>query len=124
LFLGLSALLLVPASLLTKGGRVTPFWLVGVYLLSVVGEMCLSPVGMSTYSKLAPAKLAGSIMGIWFMSIAIGNLLAGFVAGTFNENSIPALVRLFGYSALVVLAGAGILALLGPWVRRLMSGIR
>jgi POT family proton-dependent oligopeptide transporter len=123
-FLGLSALFLVPASILTKGGRVSPLWLVGVYLLSVVGEMCLSPVGMSTYSKLAPAKLAGSIMGIWFMSIAVGELLAGFVAGTFNENSIPALVRLFGYSALVVLAGAAVLALLRPWVRKLMSGIQ
>jgi POT family proton-dependent oligopeptide transporter len=122
-FLALSVLLLAPASLFAGGGKVSPLWLLGVYLLSVIGEMCLSPVGLSTVTKLAPARLVGSMMGVWFLSLAFGNKLAGVVAGFFNGDDTGALIRLFGYTGLVVLVATVTLVLMIPWVRRLMGRV-
>jgi len=66
--------LLVPAAKLSpeQGILVSPWWLVGVYFLHTIGELCLSPVGLSTVTKLAPVRIAGAMMGLWFLSIAVG----------------------------------------------------
>jgi len=90
-FLGLSFALLVPAAKLTAEGKVSPWWLIAVYFLQTLGELCLSPVGLSAMTKLAPAKLAGLVMGIWFLGTALGNKLAGVVAAEFNAKSPQAL---------------------------------
>jgi POT family proton-dependent oligopeptide transporter len=68
-FIGLAYTLLVPAAAMTAYGRISPLWLVGLYFLEVVGEMCLSPVGLSTVTKLAPVKLVGIMMGVWFLAV-------------------------------------------------------
>jgi POT family proton-dependent oligopeptide transporter len=65
--------LLVPAAKLTAEGKVSPWWLIGVYFLQTVGELFLSPVGLSAMTKLAPANLTGLVMGIWFLGTALGN---------------------------------------------------
>ena len=123
IFIGLGYLLMVPASWLTANGKISPFWLVGLYFLEVVGEMCLSPVGLSTVTKLAPAKLLGIMMGVWFLAAALGNKLAGFFAGFFDPNNSGTLVRLYGGIAVGLLISAGILALLTPKIKRLMGKV-
>ncbi len=123
LFLGIGTLFMVPAAVLAGSGRVSPWWLVVVYFIHVVGEMCLSPVGLSTVTKLAPAKLVGLMMGVWFLAAAIGNKFAGSLGGLFDESDAHWNAVLFGTTGVVVLVAAGILALLSPRIRRLMGGI-
>lgn len=64
-----------------EGNPVWPTWLISTYLIHTLGELCLSPVGLSTVSKLSPKRLVGQMMGIWFLASALGNLVAGLVAG-------------------------------------------
>ena len=124
LFIGLAYTLFVPAAVLTAQGKVSFWWLVGLYFLEVCGEMCLSPVGLSTVTKLAPPKLVGIMMGVWFLSAALGNKLAGFFSGFFITNDPGRLTRLYGGIALGLLVSAGILALLTPTVKRLMGKVQ
>jgi POT family proton-dependent oligopeptide transporter len=116
-FVGLSFLILVPPA--SRMG-VSPHWLNTCYFFSVVGEMCLSPVGLSAMTKLAPARAAGFAMGIWFLSTSVGEWLAGKAGSHFG--SMP-LSKLFGISAAVPLAAALVLALLVKPTKRLMSGV-
>jgi POT family proton-dependent oligopeptide transporter len=122
-FVAISVLLMVPASLLAASGRVSPLWLLGVYFVSVLGELCLSPVGLSTVTKLAPVRFVGIMMGVWFVSIALGEKLAGFLAGFFSGTDTTILARLFGYTGLGVLVATAVLVALTPWVRRLMGKV-
>jgi POT family proton-dependent oligopeptide transporter len=92
-FVALSFVLMVPAAKLTVTGRVGPLWLVGLFFLQTVGEMLLSPVGLSTMTKLAPRRLVGLVMGIWFLAAALGDKLAGVLAGDFKFIDPPALVE-------------------------------
>jgi POT family proton-dependent oligopeptide transporter len=124
LFLALGIGLMVPAAMVAAGGKVSPLWLVFAYLLMVVGEMCLSPVGLSTVTKLAPTRLCSSIMGLWFLSMAFGNMLAGWLSGFFDEKALNTLIILFGSMGIAGLLATGILAALTPMVRRLMGTIR
>lgn len=123
LFIGLAYCLLVPAAWMTGQGRISPLWLVGLYFLEVVGEMCLSPVGLSTVSKLAPVKLLGIMMGVWFLAAAFGNKLAGYLSTFFVADNPMQLVKLYGGIALGLLVSAGILALLTPKVKKLMGAV-
>src|SRR5262245_48727431 len=121
-FVGLGALTLTFAStLLGVDGKVSPLWLVGVYLCNTVGELCLSPVGLSTTTKLAPERLSGLMMGVWFLSISFGNFFAGEVAGNFSRD---ALIGLFGKVAAGPIIAAVILVALTPFIRRLMGKVR
>jgi POT family proton-dependent oligopeptide transporter len=117
LFVGLSFLVLVPPA-----GRVgvSPSWLNTCYFLSVVGEMCLSPVGLSAMTKLAPARAAGFAMGIWFLSTSIGEWLAGKAGSLFSSMPLP---KLFGISAAIPVAAAVVLALLVKPTKKLMIGV-
>jgi POT family proton-dependent oligopeptide transporter len=123
-FLGVSILIAVPASLLAAHGKVSPLWLFSIYFIQTIGELCLSPVGLSTVSKLAPARFLGATMGIWFVSIALGNQLAGRLATLFNEHDTNLLGMLFGGMGAVLLSAAVVLLLLVPTVRRLMGPVR
>lgn len=116
-FVGLSFLVLVPPSHHTG---VSPNWLTTSYFLSVVGEMCLSPVGLSAMTKLAPARAAGFAMGIWFLSTSVGEWLAGKAGSLYASMPLP---RLFGISVLVPFAAAVVLALLVKPTKKLMSGV-
>jgi POT family proton-dependent oligopeptide transporter len=118
-FLGLSFAMLVPAAQLTAAGKVSPWWLIGVYFLQTIGELCLSPVGLSAMTKLAPVKLTGLVMGIWFLGTALGNKLAGVIAAEFNAKDPQALAHFFWQQALLVGGMTVLLLVLVPWVRRL-----
>jgi POT family proton-dependent oligopeptide transporter len=121
--LSMSFLMIVPAAKAfeASGQRVSPWWLVGLYFLQMVGELCLSPVGLSMVTKLSPPRIVGFMMGVWFFATAMGNYVAGWVAGflqnrTFSEVFMIAFVT----SAVATL----ILAVMIPPIRRLMSGVR
>jgi POT family proton-dependent oligopeptide transporter len=111
------------ASTLTGTGRVSPMWLVIVYFFQGMGELLLSPVGLSTTTKLAPPRIVGLMMGVWFMSISLGNYLAGAVA-SFYKPGESALVTMFGSVALLTLFVVVVLAAMIPFLRRLMGGVR
>jgi POT family proton-dependent oligopeptide transporter len=83
-------------------------WLVGVYFFDVVGELCLSPVGLSTVTKLSPAKFAGLMMGLWFFATSLGNKLAGFLSGFFVADQPNTLVTLYGGIAAGLLAAVSL----------------
>ncbi len=104
-----------------QGVKVSPWWLVGVYLLHALGELSLSPIGLSMVSKLAPVRILGFIMGTWFLTNALGNFTAGSVAGFFDRLPLP---QLFGAVGLVSLAATVLLAILMKPIRGLMSGVR
>jgi POT family proton-dependent oligopeptide transporter len=101
--------------------RVTPWWLIWYYVLSTIGELCLSPVGLSMVSKLAPAKFATMLMGVWLLTNAFGN----FIAGTLGEiwGTIPP-VQFFLLSAAVVAASALVLLVVVRLVTRAMHGVK
>jgi len=121
-FVGLGFVLIVPAARMTQQGvLVSPWWLIGLYFLHTIGELCLSPVGLSIVTKLAPARIVGAMMGLWFLSIAVGNKLAGMAGGLFETLPLP---KLFGAVAGVTFVAALILLALTPWLRRLMGGVR
>jgi POT family proton-dependent oligopeptide transporter len=120
LFLGVGMLIIALASSFIGGGKVSPWWLVAVYFIHTVGELCLSPVGLSTVSKLAPARMVGLMMGVWFLSVSLGNKFAGWVAG-FYQDDASTLFRLYGTLGLIVLAGAALLGVMSPYIRRLVE---
>ena len=105
----------------SDANRVSMAWLVVTYFLFTVGELALSPVGLSSMTKLAPAGRLGQMMGVWFIAAALGNLFAGLVAGTL-EALPPA--QLFRNVALFTGAAGAIALLLSPFVKRLTGGIR
>src|SRR5262249_33654269 len=120
-FVGLGFLLLVPAAQIAKGGTlVSPLWLTGVYFLHTVGELCLSPVGLSVVTKLAPQRVVGLMMGVWFLGTAFGNKLGGWVAGFFDQLPLP---TLFGAVAATTVGSALVLFVLVKPVKKLMGGV-
>jgi len=123
LFASAGFLVITYASTLTNAGQVSPMWLIIVYLLLTFGELCLSPVGLSITTKLAPPRLVGLMMGVWFMSISLGNYTAGWVAGFFKAEDQQALVGLFGKVALITLVGGLILVSLTSYIRKLMGRV-
>ena len=99
-------------------GKVGPQWLVCVYLLHTIGELCLSPIGLSMVTKLAPVRLGALMMGVWFAASALANYLAGILESLLAGSTIPLYWFLVGSSA-----GAGLLLLaISPWLVRLMHG--
>ncbi len=122
LCVGAGFLVLVLASLVARGGvKVGVGWLMTTYFLHVVGEMCLSPVGLSTVTKLAPARVTGLMMGVWFLATAVGNYVGGRLAGLYETLPLSAL---FGIVAGSTVAVGLLLFLATPVIRRLMGGVR
>jgi POT family proton-dependent oligopeptide transporter len=104
----------------TPDSPVSMSWLVVTYFLHTVGELCLSPVGLSSMTKLAPAGRVGQMMGVWFIGAALGNLFAGLVAGSLESLSSQQLY----WQVAIFIGGAGIVALLlSPAVRKLMGHV-
>ncbi len=123
-FLAASFLLMVPAALLTAEGKVSPWWLVGLYFLQTVGELLLSPVGLSTMTKLAPVRATGLVLGVWFLGSAFGNKLAGVLGANFQSGNAEALSEFFLHQALFVSVAALLLLALTPLVKSWMGGVR
>jgi POT family proton-dependent oligopeptide transporter len=106
------------------GDKVLPTWLILTYMFHTFGELCLSPVGLSSFTKLAPARFVGQALGLWFMATALGNNIAGQISGEFDANNLAAmpgqLLFIFWWGAIAGL----VMLLLTPWSRRLMGGVR
>jgi len=99
-------------------GMVGPWWLFWVYVLHTLGELCLSPVGLSMVSKLAPLRVASLMMGIWYLANAAANYLAGTLEEMLAGSSIPIYWFLVGSSI-----GAGVVLLaITPLLKKLMHG--
>jgi POT family proton-dependent oligopeptide transporter len=125
LLMGAAMLVMYVAALrVMQGSRVSPLWLTGTYLLTACGELCLSPVGLSSTTKLAPRRFAGQTMGLWFLTIALGSFLAGLLSGDYDAHdlaTLPALyMKLFWWTAV---SGA-VMLLITPPVKRLMAGVK
>ena len=104
-------------------GPVWPTWLIATYLLHTLGELCLSPVGLSSVTKLAPPRLAGQMMGIWFLGTSLGNLIAGLFAGEVSGDNTAAMPARF-LQVVLTAGGTGLLLLffIKP-IRRLMPDV-
>ncbi|MGH8652053.1 MAG: peptide MFS transporter [Gammaproteobacteria bacterium] len=121
--------LVLGAHLSDQGVRVSPGWLIGAYFLHTCGELCLSPVGLSLVTKLAPLKLASMLMGVWFLANFAANLLGGYLAGTLEAVQRGEFFQLLGGQAdfflifvLSSLAASGLLFALAPFLKKLMHG--
>jgi POT family proton-dependent oligopeptide transporter len=123
-FLSLGFMVIAGAAAISAqagGARVSPMWLIVLYLCHTIGELCLSPVGLSTVTKLAPERLVGSMMGVWFLASSLGNFVGGRIAGLFETFPLP---KIFGAVAMTTGASAILLLFLVKPIRNLMSGVR
>jgi proton-dependent oligopeptide transporter, POT family len=114
------AILVWAARMAEQGVLVSPMWLTVTYLLHTWGELCLSPVGLSAMTKLAPARIAGLMMGVWFLATSIGNFIGGRVSSLYESFALPSLFGAVGLFAI----GAGVLLFLfvRP-IKRLMGEV-
>jgi POT family proton-dependent oligopeptide transporter len=124
LFVGLSfVFLLIPAGAIqgTPGLRVSPFWLIGCYFIQELGELSISPVGLSVFTKLAPVRIVGMMLGLWFLADSVGNKVAGYAAGFISTAPLP---QLFGVVGAVCIGASLVAFAIVTPVKRLMGGVR
>ena len=122
-FVGLSfVFLLIPASAIqaTPGLRVSPFWLIGCYFIQELGELSVSPVGLSVFTKLAPVRIVGMMLGLWFLADSVGNKVAGFAAGFISTAPLP---QLFGVVGAVCIGASLVAFAIVKPVKKLMGGV-
>jgi proton-dependent oligopeptide transporter, POT family len=113
-------ILIWAARMAEQGIQVSPMWLTVTYFLHTCGELCLSPVGLSAMTKLAPARIAGLMMGVWFLATSVGNFIGGRVSSLYESWALPSLFGAVGLFAI----GAGILlALFVKPIKRLMGEV-
>lgn len=117
----LSTLVMVTAAVMTHNGEIkgSMLWLVGTYFVVTIGELCLSPMGLSMVSKLSPPRLTALMMGAWFLSTSIGNKLAGILSALFNAFETKAYA--FGINCLLALASCGLILAMLPRLKRVMA---
>ncbi len=119
---GLGFIILVPAAIASaNGGQVSPMWLIATYLTHTMAELCLSPVGLSSMTKLAPARIASLMMGVWFLGASVGNYIAGQLAGFYEEMPLS---QLFGAVSILPIAAGLLLLVLSGRFTRMMHGAR
>ena len=94
------------------------------YFFQTVGELCLSPVGLSSMTKLSPRRYVGQMMGIWFLATSVGNLLAGLAGGEVDPEQLDQMPRLFTFTTSALVVSAVVLALLAIPIRRMMTNVR
>ncbi len=118
------AIMIGAAALVSQGQQVLPTWLLFTYLLHTMGELALSPVGLSSITKLAPRRFVGQMMGMWFVCSGLGNIFAGLIAGRFDAEAVGEMPDLY-LQIVLTSVGSGVLLLLfiKP-LKRLMSGVR
>lgn len=126
-FAGLAFVVMLVAAnvVINAGGKtlVSPWWLILSYLLQTFGELSLSPVGLSSMTKLAPPKFKGQMMGIWFMADALGNLIAGLVGGRVDPEKLNEMPILFRQTSISLFVAAIVCGLLVFPVRKMMRGV-
>jgi len=118
---------MIPAAniILHSGGtaRVSAWWLTVSYLFQTLGELSLSPVGLSSMTKLSPRKYVGQMMGIWFLAASVGNLIAGLVGGNVDPERLEQTPALFTWTTVALVASAAVLGLLTIPIRRMMTNV-
>ncbi|MGM8886096.1 peptide MFS transporter [Psychrobacter sp. 1U2] len=118
---GFSLMIFASKSILTnEGGLASPLWLVGSLLLLTLGELALSPVGLSSMTKLAPKGMQGQMMGLFFASVAMGNLVAAFFGGYVSADKIESLPALFTTMTVFLVVTAVILLLLAKPINNML----
>jgi POT family proton-dependent oligopeptide transporter len=115
------AIMIGAAQLVADGNQVLPTWLFFTYLLHTMGELALSPVGLSSVSKLAPRRFVGQMMGVWFLSLSLGSILAGLIAGEFNADAVEEMPGLYLRIVLTTIGSGVLLALLARPLKRLIG---
>jgi POT family proton-dependent oligopeptide transporter len=129
IFMGIGYLVMMGASMIViGGGKPLPTWLIFTYMFHTFGEICLYPIGLSAVTKLSPQRLVGQMMGVFFMALALGNLVAGLFAGQFDNESITAnpslLLELFGLVVKITLISGIVVLIFSKPIRKLMGDIR
>jgi POT family proton-dependent oligopeptide transporter len=119
-FVGLGfAVLIGPARASEQGQLASPMWLTLTYFLHTIGELALSPVGLSAMTKLAPLRITGLMMGVWFLATSVGNFIGGRVSGFYESFALPSL---FGaITAFGIVSGLLLFALV-PAMRKWTAG--
>jgi POT family proton-dependent oligopeptide transporter len=115
------------AKIAAAGDLAAPNWLIFTYLLHTFGELSLSPVGLSLVTKLAPKRYGGQMMGVWFLSVALGNLFAGLIAGEASGGTEEAILQMPDQYKLIVMTAigaGGLLILISSPLRKLMGNVR
>jgi proton-dependent oligopeptide transporter, POT family len=112
------AVMIGAASLAASGVRVSPMWLVVSYLFQTLGELCLSPVGLSAMTRLAPARIAGLVMGVWFLALSVGSYLAGMASSVYETMPLP---TLFAVVTATAVGSAIVMALLIKPIHRMLQ---
>ncbi len=124
---GIGFAVMVPAAniVLETGGavRVSAWWLTISYLFQTLGELALSPVGLSSMTKLSPRRYVGQMMGVWFLASSLGNLVAGLVGGNVDPEQLDQAPMLFTWTAVALFASAAICGMLVVPIRRMMTNV-
>jgi POT family proton-dependent oligopeptide transporter len=106
------------------GDKVMPTWLIVTYMFHTWGELCLSPVGLSSMSKLVPNRFVGQALGVWFLATAMGNNLAGQISAGFDSDNVAAFPGQFLYIVWWGLIGGAVMFAITPVAKRLMGGVK
>ena len=122
--IGFAIMIFAANRVVASGGQtlVSPWWLVGSYFFQTIGELCLSPVGLSSMTKLSPRKYVGQMMGIWFTASALGNLIGGLVGGHVDPEKLELMPELFTRTTISLVVAGVVLVLLIVPIRRMMAG--
>jgi proton-dependent oligopeptide transporter, POT family len=127
LLLGMGFLVMYfAAKIAASGDLAAPTWLIFTYMLHTFGELSLSPVGLSLTTKLAPQKFQGQMMGMWFISVALGNLFAGLISGEVSggsEESISAMPSQYLFIVMTAVGAGLFLLLISKPIKKLMGNV-
>jgi POT family proton-dependent oligopeptide transporter len=124
--LGFAIMIVAANKVVASGGTVlvSPWWLVFSYLFQTIGELCLSPVGLSSMTKLSPRQYVGQMMGIWFLAASVGNLVAGLVGGHVDPTKLDQTPAVFtGTTVALAVATVILMAMIVP-IRRMMADVK
>ncbi|MBL4671402.1 MAG: peptide MFS transporter [Arenicella sp.] len=106
------------AQIAATGLKAAPFWLIMVYFLHTVGELCLSPIALSAVSKLSPRRFMGQMMGVFVLTYSIGNIIAGLLSGSFDPNNVAEMPSLYGQIATFSIGIGAVILLLGLFTKK------
>jgi POT family proton-dependent oligopeptide transporter len=124
ILLGLGFLVLAGAAVfVARGQKVLPMWLITTYLVHTFGELCVSPVGLSSVTKLAPKRFVGQMMGAWFLATSLGNLIAGRFAGELDPNAVGQMPGRFLQMVIFPAGVAIVIIALSRPIKKMMGGV-
>jgi proton-dependent oligopeptide transporter, POT family len=117
-------IMVLGSEIAVTGVKVSAMFLTATFLFHTLGELCLSPVGLSAFTKLAPKKFMSQLMGIWFVATSMGNLIGGLFTGGFDEENLAQMPELYMMVVWASLIVGVIIILLSKPIEKLMGGVR